>query len=149
MWSVANAYLRPVAHYSICYQQSNYRIVQYLQLLLLTLPRMKNWLGYLLCDWHHIVFLIPFTRHIFNSLIDNGSSDRNQLTWQLVLCYTFESTLMVSDHGANPIFLNKKITIGRPEQSLPPPPSSYNISCLLYPLHPSKLTSYVYDPLTK
>ena len=41
---------------------------------------------------------------------------------------------MMSGHGANPIFFNKKIKIGRPEQ-LPTfhPSTSDNISLLLYP----------------
>ena len=33
---------------------------------------------------------------------------------------------MMSGHGGgNPIFFNKKIKIGRPEHSLPPPPPPY------------------------
>ena len=41
---------------------------------------------------------------------------------------------MMSGHGGNPIFFNKKIKIGRPEHSLtPPPPTSDNISFLPYP----------------
>ena len=41
---------------------------------------------------------------------------------------------MISGHGANPIFFNKKIKIGRPEHSLAPhPPSFDTISFLPYP----------------
>ena len=40
----------------------------------------------------------------------------------------------MSGHGANPIFFNKKIKIGRPEHSLTPhPPTSNNLSFLPYP----------------
>ena len=40
---------------------------------------------------------------------------------------------MMSSHGANPIFFNKKIKIGRREHSLTPhPPTSNNISFLPY-----------------
>ena len=42
----------------------------------------------------------------------------------------------MSVHGANPIFFEKKIKIGRPEHSLHPTPSSDNISFLPYPLPP-------------
>ena len=35
---------------------------------------------------------------------------------------------MMSGHGTNPIFFNKKIKIGRPEHSPPPPLTSDNIS---------------------
>ena len=54
----------------------------------------------------------------------------------------------MSGHGANPIFFNKKIKIGRPEHSLnPQPPMSNNISFSSYPhTLPSKWTSYVYHP---
>ena len=40
---------------------------------------------------------------------------------------------MMSGHGGNPIFFNKKIKIGRPEHSLtaPHPPTSDSISFLL------------------
>ena len=53
---------------------------------------------------------------------------------------------MMSGHGANPIFCNKKIKIGSQEHLLPPPPTSDNISFLPYPNTPppSKWTSYVY-----
>ena len=56
---------------------------------------------------------------------------------------------MVSGHGRNPIFFNKKIKMGHPEHSLTPhPPTSDNISFLPYPPSPlSKWTSYVYHPL--
>ena len=41
---------------------------------------------------------------------------------------------MMFGHGANPIFFDKKIKIGRPEHSLTPyPPTSDNISFLSYP----------------
>ena len=55
---------------------------------------------------------------------------------------------MMSGHGANPIFFNKKIKIGRPEHSLTPhPPTFDNISFLPYPpTPPSKWMSYVYHP---
>ena len=44
---------------------------------------------------------------------------------------------MMSGHGGNPIFFNKKIKIGRPEHSSTPhPPTSDNISFLPYPLSP-------------
>ena len=44
---------------------------------------------------------------------------------------------MMSAHRANPIFINKKIKIGRPEHSLiPHPPTSDNISFLPYRLPP-------------
>ena len=40
---------------------------------------------------------------------------------------------MMSGHGRNPIFFNKKIKIGRPENLLSPhPPTSDNISFLSY-----------------
>ena len=56
---------------------------------------------------------------------------------------------MMSGHGANPIFFNKKIKFGRPEHSLTPrPPMSDNISFLPDPPPPpSKWTSYVYHLL--
>ena len=41
----------------------------------------------------------------------------------------------MSDHGANPIFFNNKINIGRPEHSLTP---SDNISFFSYVHHPYK-----------
>ena len=37
---------------------------------------------------------------------------------------------MMSGHGTNPIFFNKKIKIGRPEHSLPPTPTSDDFSFL-------------------
>ena len=41
---------------------------------------------------------------------------------------------MMSGHGGNPIFFNKKIKIGRPEHSLTPhPPTSDKILFLPYP----------------
>ena len=41
---------------------------------------------------------------------------------------------MMSGHGGNSIFFNKKIKIGRPEHSLSPdPPTSDNISFFPYP----------------
>ena len=43
---------------------------------------------------------------------------------------------MMSGHGTNPIFFNKK-KIGRPENSLPPPPTSDNTSFLPYPPTPT------------
>ena len=44
---------------------------------------------------------------------------------------------MMSGHGANPIFFNKKIKIGHPEHSLTPhTPTSNNISFLPPPPHP-------------
>ena len=40
---------------------------------------------------------------------------------------------MMSGHGGNPIFLNKKIKTERPEHLLtPPPPTSDNISFVPY-----------------
>ena len=40
---------------------------------------------------------------------------------------------MISGHGANPIFFNKEMKIGRPEHSFTPhPPTSDNTSFLLY-----------------
>ena len=54
---------------------------------------------------------------------------------------------MMSGHGANPIFFNKKVQ----KQSLTPqPPTSDNISFLPYPPTPSphsKWTLYVHQPL--
>ena len=47
---------------------------------------------------------------------------------------------MMSGHGANPIFFNKKIEIGRPEHSLTPPhPTSDNILFSPYPPPPTPL----------
>ena len=47
---------------------------------------------------------------------------------------------MMSDHGANLIFFNKRIKIRRPQHSLtprPPPPTSDNVSfCLNSPSYP-------------
>ena len=40
-----------------------------------------------------------FTHHILNLFIESGSSDRNQLTWQLLLCHTSESKLMTIHSG--------------------------------------------------
>ena len=43
---------------------------------------------------------------------------------------------MMSDHGANLIFFNKRIKIRRPQHSLtprPPPSTSDNVSFLSYP----------------
>ena len=57
---------------------------------------------------------------------------------------------MMSGHGRNPIFVNKKIKIGRPEHSLTPHPIRPITShfCLTPPPPPpSKWTSYVYHPL--
>ena len=60
---------------------------------------------------------------------------------------------MMSGHGRNPIFFNKKIKIGRPENLLTPhPPTSDNISFLSYPSPPTPpqmdvIWSYVYHPL--
>ena len=58
---------------------------------------------------------------------------------------------MMSGHGANPIFFNKKIKFGRPEHALTPrPPMSDNISFLPDPPPPPQsgrhicITSYVY-----
>ena len=45
----------------------------------------------------------------------------------------------MSGHGANPIFSNKKIKIGRLEHSLTPTPYSVNISFFPYPLPPTHL----------
>ena len=59
----------------------------------------------------------------------------------------------MSVHGANPIFWNEKIKIGRPEYSLSPhPPTSDNISFLPYlptppSPQPSTWKSYVYHSL--
>ena len=59
----------------------------------------------------------------------------------------------MSYHGANLIFVNEKIKIGRPEHSLMPHSATFdNISFLPYPppsapaSPPSKWTSFVYDP---
>ena len=55
----------------------------------------------------------------------------------------------MSGHGANPIFFNKKIKIGRPEDLLTP--STYVRQHLIFaldPQPPSKWTSYVYHPLS-
>ena len=54
---------------------------------------------------------------------------------------------MMSGHGENPIFFNKKVKIGHPENSLTPHPLRPITShfCLT-PLPPSKWTSYVYPP---
>ena len=57
---------------------------------------------------------------------------------------------MMSGHGANPIFINTKIKIRRPEYSLNPhpAPTSDSISFLHYLPHPfSKWASYMYHPL--
>ena len=58
---------------------------------------------------------------------------------------------MMSGHGANQIFFNKKVRIGRPEHSLSPHhPTSNSISFLPYPPPTSsKWTSYVYRPLNR
>ena len=56
---------------------------------------------------------------------------------------------MMSGHGGNPIFFNKKIKIGRQEHSLTPHPLRPIAShfCLTPPLlPPSKWTPYVYHP---
>ena len=55
---------------------------------------------------------------------------------------------MMSGHGANPIFFNKKIKIGRPEH-LPTfhPSTSDNISLLLYPSPPFKVDVICVSPL--
>ena len=70
----------------VCYQRSNYGINHHLQWLLLTFSQMGHWPEYLQWfyngyNWHHIVFLNLLTCHIFNVFIENGLSDRNQLTW--------------------------------------------------------------------
>ena len=56
----------------------------------------------------------------------------------------------MSGHGANPIFFNKKIKIGRPEHSLTPhPPTSNNISFLPYPPpYPVKVDVICVSPLS-
>ena len=57
----------------------------------------------------------------------------------------------MSGHGANPIFFNKKIKIGRPENSLTPhPPTSNNISFLPYPPppYPVKVDVICVSPLS-
>ena len=55
----------------------------------------------------------------------------------------------MSGHGANPIFFNKKIKIGRPEHSLTPhPPMSNNISFLPYPPYPVKVDVICVSPLS-
>ena len=53
---------------------------------------------------------------------------------------------MMSGHGANPIFFNKK-KIGRPEHSLIPTPTSNNISFLLH-LSSLKVYAICVSPLT-
>ena len=55
---------------------------------------------------------------------------------------------MMSGHGANPIFFNKKNKDWMSRTlANPPPPTSDNISFFPYPLPPSKWTSYVYHSL--
>ena len=56
---------------------------------------------------------------------------------------------MMSGHGGNPIFFNKKIKIGRPEHSLTLHPStSDNISLLPYtPAPPLKVDIIYVSPL--
>ena len=54
---------------------------------------------------------------------------------------------MMSGHGGNPIFFNKKRKIGRPEHSLTPhPPTSDNISFLPYPSPPLKVDVICVSP---
>ena len=56
----------------------------------------------------------------------------------------------MSSQGKKPIFFNKGIKIGRPEQSLPPPPPSpKNISFLRYPLHPQSRRHTYITPYVK
>ena len=52
----------------------------------------------------------------------------------------------MSGHGANSIFINKKINIGRPEHSLIP---SDNISFLPYPPFPLKVDVICVSPRTR
>ena len=53
---------------------------------------------------------------------------------------------MISGHGANPIFFNKKIKIRPPPHPLRPITSCF---CLITPPPLSNWTSYVYHPLEK
>ena len=56
---------------------------------------------------------------------------------------------MIYGHGGNPILFNKRINIGRPENSVTPTSLRTKTShfCLTAPTFPSKWTSYVYHPL--
>ena len=45
----------------------------------------------------------------------------------IIYCVWFS---MMSGHSANPIFFYKKITIGRPECSLPPTPLKVGVTCV-------------------
>ena len=53
---------------------------------------------------------------------------------------------MMSGHGANPIFFDEKIKIGRPVHSVPPQlPTSDKISFLPYPPNPPNVYHHLYS----
>ena len=108
-----------------------HRVIHHLQWLLPALPQMGHWPG-------SAIVMIGITSSSSQSSHGIFWISSSRVGWATGISWFanyalshIESTIMMSRHGANPIFFNKeKIKIGHPEYSLLPFPTSDNISFL-------------------